>query len=138
MSVIRFDVNSYNAVINNWKNNTRRRAKGNVLRMTKSEIPSPKPLAQNLGSVARKDSGEIFMVGFQFPRHGVFVHKGVGRGYPMQGGKVVRTAKGVQTAVRKEKDWLNSEIEKGLPDLADKIVELKADAAVVATRAKIN
>lgn len=137
MSMIKFDVNTYNSVINNWKNNTRRRAKSNVLRMTSSEIPSPKPLADNLKTSTRKDSGEIYSVGFQFPRHGVFVHKGVGRGFEMQGGKVVRTAKGVQTAVRKPKDWLNSEIDKGLPNLADKIVELKADAAVVATRAKI-
>jgi len=137
------DIGKYNSVINNFKNNVRRAGKANIERMSGKStairsVKSGKPLSQNLKSRTRKDFGEIFMIGYQFPRHGVFFHKGVGRGWHMQGGKVVRVAKGQKKADRKPKEWLNPEIDKRLPKLADDLVELKADAAVNATRAKIN
>jgi hypothetical protein len=138
MSEIKYSLEDYNRQIINWKNAVRRRAVSNVLRLTKSEQPNTRPLAPNLKTNTRKDIGAvIYSVGFKFPRHGVFVHKGVGRGWEMVSGKVVRTAKSKMIAPREPKDWLNSEIDSGLEDLADKLVEMKADAVVVATRAKI-
>lgn len=137
------DIGAYNAVLNAFRNNVRRAGKANISRMMghSSAVRSVKagpPLSSNFKSRAKKDFGEINMVGFQFPRHGVFVHKGVGRGWKMQGGKVVRVATGEFRGEREPKDWLNSEIEKRLPKLADDVVELKADAVVNATRIKIN
>lgn len=137
------DIGKYNAVINNFKTNVRRAGKANISSMMhrSSVIRSVKAgplLGQNLTTRVRKDLDEIFMVGFQFPRHGVFIHKGVGRGWQMNGGTVQRVAKSEYRGEREPKDWLNSEIEKRLPKLADEIVELKADAVVNATRMKIN
>ena len=41
-----------------------------------------------------KEFGLANYVGFSFERHGVFVHKGIGRGYQSNGnGLVIRTAK---------------------------------------------
>ena len=95
-------------------------------------------LSQSIQAQTKKDFGEIFMVGFNFPRHGVFFHHGVGRGWKMIGGKVIRTATGPKSADRFPKNWLNIEIDNSISKLADDIVEIKADAAVNATRAKIN
>lgn len=137
------NIGEYNSVINNFKNNVRRAGKSNISRMTGHSkavrsVKAGPPLSQNLKTRVKKDFGEIFMVGFQFPRHGVFVHKGVGRGWEMQGGKVVRVATSEYRGEREPKEWLNPEIDKRLPKLADDIVALKADAVVNATRIKIN
>lgn len=137
------EINEVNSVMNKFRASVRRAGKANIQRMTGGSsvvrsVQAGPELRKNLSTRARKDYGEIFMVGFVFPRHGVFVHKGVGRGWQMQGGKVVRVAKGEYRGEREPKDWLNSEIEKRLPKLADDIVEIKADAVVNATKVKIN
>jgi hypothetical protein len=137
----------FNHVVTWWKNNVRKNAISNVVTMTGkgvtgsySNILSRKTyykLESNITTKTRKDFGEINMVSFQFPRHGVFVHKGVGRGWEMISGKVVRTAKGIQKGTRVPKDWLNSEIDKSVGLLADELVTIKADAVVNAASAKI-
>lgn len=137
------NIGEFNSVVSNFKNNVRRAGKANISKMTghSNAVRSVKagpPLGPNLKSRVKKDFGEISMVGFQFPRHGVFLHKGVGRGWEMQGGKVVRVATSEYRGEREPTDWLNQEIDKRLPKLADTIVELKADAVLNATRMKIN
>jgi hypothetical protein len=142
------DITRFNQAVTWWKNNVRKNAISNVLRMTgKGKAGSfskvltqttELKLAQNIGAKTKKDFGEIFMVGFHFPRHGVFVHKGVGRGWKMVNGKVVRTATGIQKGIRIPKDWLNSEIDKSMSKLADELAGIKADVVINATRAKIN
>ncbi len=138
-----FSVGKYNALLNNFRNNVRRAGRANIMQMTgHSEavrsLKAGPPLSLNIKSLARKDSGEIYMVGFRFPRHGIFISKGVGRGWQMKGGSVVRVAAGEKFADREPKDWLNSEIDKRMPRLADNIVSMKADAVVNVTRIKIN
>lgn len=59
-----------------------------------------KNLGDSIKSVTKKSYGVIDRVTYTFERHGVFVHKGVGRGYEMQGGMVVRTAKSEDPATR--------------------------------------
>lgn len=82
--------------------------------------------------------GVITGESFVFERHGVFVHKGVGRGYKMYGGMVIRTAKSEEGTRRREPyEWFNPVIEQSLPELADKLAEINADAAVNATRMMI-
>lgn len=93
--------------------------------------------------------GNITAVGFKMPRHAIYVHKGVGRGWPagtqsrstgkvMQGlldrGYNPKTAatyaqrlKGKQ---RKPKPWFNPVIDKRLKNLADAMA--KHDADIVA------
>jgi hypothetical protein len=96
------------------------------------------PSITNIKAKVLKTAGEVSGVGFAFPRHGVFVQKGVGRGYQMQAGKVVRVAKSAATGnTRQPVDWFNSIIDSQVPALADKIAGIHADLAVNATNFKI-
>jgi hypothetical protein len=91
-------------------------------------------LVQSIKSNTKKSYGVIEGISFNFERHGVFVHKGVGRGYPISGSKVIKNPSG---KTRKPVEWFNPIIDKYYPQLADKIAEVNADAAVNATRMKI-
>ncbi|MBV5313608.1 MAG: hypothetical protein JZU47_09955 [Prolixibacteraceae bacterium] len=98
-----------------------------------------KKLASSINSKVGKDLGLANYVGFQFERHGVFVHKGVGRGYQSNGlGFVRRTAinppRGQQ---RIAVEWFNPVLDKYLPELADGIAEINADAAVNTIKMRI-
>ena len=101
-------------------------------------------LEDSIRTRTRLTYGAITGLSFVFERHGVFVHKGVGRGYEMQGGMVVRTARedsifsNNQGKVRAAFEWFNPVIEQSLPELADKLAEINADAAVNATRMLIH
>ncbi len=78
-------------------------------------------------------------VSFRFERHGVFLHKGVGRGYQMQGGMVMRTAKNPPKGdTRRPVDWFNHIINARTPQLANDIARVNADAALNAARMRIN
>ncbi len=91
-------------------------------------------LAESINSKTGLTYGVIDRVGFSFERHGVFVHKGVGRKYPITGPEKVKHPSGkVRTAV----EWFNPELEKYIPELADRIAEINADLAVNATRLRI-
>jgi len=94
---------------------------------------SEKKLDQSITGKTKKDFGVVDRITFTFERHGVFVHKGVGRGYQMQGGMVVRTAKSKTTEVRQPAEWFNPVLDQALPELADKLAEINADAVVKAT-----
>lgn len=87
-----------------------------------------------------KEFGLANYVVFSFERHGVFVHKGVGRGYQSNGnGFVTRTAK--NPAAKQERmavEWFFPVLEKYIPELADRIADINADVAVNATRMKIS
>jgi len=141
------DTGKFNKVIIYWKNDVHKKAISNVLRMTGkgkagsySNLKTKKTelkLANAITSQTRKDYGEINMVGFQFPRHGVFVHKGVGRGWKMLSGKVVRTAAGIQKGIRIPKDWMNVEIDNSIAELADELAGIRADTFINSTRLKI-
>ena len=114
-------------------------------------------LLKSLRLNTKKDYGEISILTYKFIRHGVFFHKGVGRGYVMQGGSVVRGQKtdaatkayanakgrsiGPMTLFgstgllkRKPQEWFNPIIETNITTLADLIAEMKADNAVNATK----
>jgi hypothetical protein len=96
-------------------------------------------LAASLASKMGREYGLINYVGFSFERHGVFVHKGVGRGYKMVSGAVVRTAKRKPHPKEREAaEWFNPVVERNVIKLAHDIANNSADAAVNATRMKIN
>ena len=75
------------------------------------------------------DYGEIFRIAIAFRREGIFVHKGVGRGYKMQGGQVVKTSKS-QGFNRQPKPWFNPVIEANIGEL-DQIIHSYIGAAIV-------
>ena len=98
-----------------------------------------KKLANSIDSKIRRDFNLISSVSFQFERHGVFVHKGVGRGYESNGaGFVVRTA--LNPPKKQERvavEWFNPVLDRNIPRLADEIATINTDAAVNATNMRI-
>ncbi len=102
---------------------------------------------RSLVTKARWDYGEIDRLEFSFLRHGVFFHKGVGRGYFIQGGKVVRGYKSKvlrglggrretdggfvvvsRPLMRKSKEWFNPILDKEMNQLIDRIIKFKSEA----------
>lgn len=128
-----FNTEEQNAVIRKWIPKVRSNLKANAKRLvngkTQSFVKRPGrtegKLADSIRSKTRKDHGVIETVTFQFERHGVFVHKGVSRGHPIGN-------------PRQANEWFNPPLDKYLPELADRIAAINTDAAVNATRMKIN
>jgi hypothetical protein len=145
MAFQEIDIEGQNKLVKQWTSKVRRKLKGRLGRFSdgkesmviRSHGQTEKKLQSSLKSQFGKDFGVIERVRFSFERHGVFVHKGVGRGYKMNGGMVTRTAKGPQTAPRKPDEWFNPILEKTLPELANRLAELNADAVINAERMKI-
>lgn len=78
--------------------------------------------------------GAIEGIGFSFERHGVFLQKGVGRGYKMAGNTAIRVTQARTTVPRSETDWFNRLISKHGAKLANGLAEINADIVVNATR----
>ena len=103
-------------------------------------------LMRQLQMKTKKDFGEIDRVIFNFPRHGAFFHKGVGRGHIIVAGRVIRgqrnnTSKhgkntednitrhlNIDPIRRHPKAWFIPVFEQEIPKLADIITRLKADS----------
>ena len=132
-----------NAAVKKWVPKVRRNLKSSALRLTHGKTKSmvtrytrangkrtggtwsEGKLANSIQSKTGKDYGVIELVTFKFERHGVFVHKGV-------------SSKHKKNNPRQASEWFNPTLEKYIPELADRIAEINADAAVNATRMKIN
>lgn len=156
-------------MIRKWSAMVRRKIFGNTLKLRNGKsgtvtrgTSSGKPrvehkLQDNLVYKNRYHYGQIESIGYSFERHGVFVHKGVGRGYIVIGNTVVRGRRPSNAMKKFAKengreaesmilsgpirrhpvDWFNTVIEKNVPELADKVAELNANAAVNAARLRI-
>ena len=61
--------------------------------------------------------GVPYRLGFNFNRYGVFVEKGVGKGYKMVNGVVVKYGKGISMNPRLPNMWFNPTIRALLPEL---------------------
>jgi len=139
-----FNIREQNDAVNRWASMVQRYMRGAAVILQHGKdgtISRPGRTERKLEYSIRKSSrftyGVITGLSFVFERHGVFVHKGVGRGYEMQGNTVVRTAKSDASLVTREREpfeWFNPIIEQSLPELADKLAEINADAVVNATR----
>ena len=136
------DIEAQNLAVTRWASMVQRRmrAEASILSSGKAgTISRPgrteKKLSNSIRTQNRKTYGIITGQSFIFERHGVFVHKGVGRGYQMQGGMVIRTAKSQNPVQQREPfEWFNPVMQQSLPELADKLAEINADAVVNATR----
>lgn len=136
------NIADFNRDIKRWGGKVRRKLRGNVRSLSNEGTGA---LAKSIRASFKKPGGEIEMISYKFPRHGVFFAKGVGRGHVMQGGRVVRGVKSGKTVKliggevnRQPKDWFNSTLEDNIGDLADTVADHKADkAAVEASRMKI-
>jgi hypothetical protein len=91
----------------------------------------------NLGKSIRNtyyyEYGEIFRLGFSFAREGIFVHKGVGKGYVMSGGTVVKISKNPE-GNRISKPWFNPVIDQFIPELGEIIKDYAESAIINSTR----
>lgn len=71
----------------------------------------------------RKEFGETSSIGFQFPRYGIMLEKGVGRGYPIER---VKTNQGILK--RHPAPWFSAPLDDGgLEELADELASLGGD-----------
>jgi len=163
------ELSQFNLMVKRWSAMVRRKLYGSVLRfrngkpgavtrgLERGSGRTEYKLKDNLSYKPGYYYGQIDSVSYRFERHGVFVHKGVGRGYIMSGGVVVRGhkpskelikyAKAQNRAVgntilsgpvrRQPADWFNIIMDKNVPELADKVAKLNADAAVNALRLRI-
>ena len=143
-SEIGFDLVGQNEAIALWTSMVQSRLRSNTAGFVngkESVISRPGRTEMKLTDSIKARTGQKFGVidraTFSFERHGVFVHKGVGKGYQMQGGMVVRTAKGPVTKERKPNEWFNPVLDQSLPELANKLAEINADAVLNATKIMI-
>lgn len=140
------DSAAYNKAILNWGHATRSKL---MYSISKLSMKGKGDLMRSLIVKTRWDYGEIDRIEFSFVRHGVFFHKGVGRGYFMQGGKVVR---GYRSKVvrglgshgeeaggfvvvsgahrRRPKEWFNPILDGNLPTLIQAIIEIRGDLVI--------
>ena len=144
-STATFNIALQNDYIKKWAPKVRRALKSSVRHMANGKETSfvrrkgrqEGRLFQSIKARTSKKMGVIELVSFSFERHGVFVHKGVGKGWELQGGSVVRTATGSMTAPRNSVSWFNPVLEKHIPELANRIALINTNAAVNATKLNI-
>ena len=141
----------YNQRINQWVSLTRGKLKQSIATLS---MKGKGQLVLSLQGTTKKDFGQIESIVFNFNRYGVFFHKGVGRGYVMSGGKVIRgysldskvirkgrgnkNVMSVSGEVKREpKEWFNPTLDREVPRLADMVTEMRADMALDAAIIKI-
>ncbi len=120
-------VDEFNRKVKSWTLRTRSRFKSNAPVGTgkDSTTRAAKKLSMSIHSRTKSKQGPIYKIGFQFERHGVFVHYGVGRGYIRQGGAVVRGSHKNEKVdrttgfKRRPNDWFDVEVRRGMKELAD-------------------
>lgn len=117
----------FNEYIQRWAKHTLMELKDSI---QYREIGETGQLYQSLKARFKKQL-TINRIGFWFRPQGVYIEKGVGRGYNMVGGAVVRTARTRQTLrPRKPNPWFNPTIKDAIPDL-EAIVAKYYDSAVI-------
>jgi len=142
----RLNIEEYNQMVRSWASMVKRKlsssagrfshGKNGMVTRGKGGYSHPEnKLDNSMKHKTHQSFGEIDSVGFQFERHGVFIHKGVGKGYRMQSGMVVKYSSG--SGSRKPEEWFNPILDEYLPELAGKVAEMKADAVFDSEWAKI-
>jgi len=124
------ELEKINVEASNWARESR------VEMQTQLRHLSPKATGRLVKSIqykVGKTFGVANRISFNFLRHGVFVEKGVGRGYPITRVKEVGN---LLKSGRKPKPWFNTTMDKKLPDLAENLQMTITDAAAAAIKIK--
>ncbi len=120
------DESKFNADVQAWNKQNTARLKNELNRLG---IRDTGRLLRSIKGKTKKENGLIFRVTKEILRHGVFIEKGVGRGYPIE--SVKGNARAIQGASgRTARPWFNPVLDKDFPRLADKVGEHMADAAL--------
>lgn len=164
MSDINDQILSYNKDVEDWSKKVSSKTVSRIRSLCKTSNVTAKlfkpgtnqeePLADSFDYKTDKQYGEVDRIGFAFARHGVFVQKGVGRGYVMQNGfvtrgykkKIGRNKHDKRTSFiasggainRKPVDWFNGPLTPDIENLADIVAGHYADRIINATHLKIN
>ena len=130
-----FNPTEYNQKIVAWKSATTNLLKASIASMSsegKGEL-----LRELKGYVNFNEAGDAWEAIWKFPRHGMFWFKGVGKGYTIVDGRIVRAIHRNNALyfidkkfVRQPHDWFNSVFAMQVPKLADIMAGYWADRAV--------
>ena len=133
----------FNRSVTQWGFRTRSLLKSSI---TSLSMKGKGDLVRSLQMKTKKDFGEVDRIIFNFQRHGVFFHKGVGRGYIIISGRVIRgwrkdsskhgsntlknsiQSTSFKPVMRHPKAWFTPVFEQEVPKLADIITKIKADS----------
>lgn len=158
-----------NEIVAKWASMVQKNLRGNTVILAKGkdgsiQRPASKPertekkLENSILSFTKEEFGVKNRVSIKFERHGVFVHKGVGRGYPIKGGMVLKSTQSLSSIMKNKNmslhakinargdigrvkrnpfDWFNSTLDSMLPELANKLAEINADAVFDAAKMMI-
>lgn len=110
-----------NAAIKAWGRQARQEMLGEIAKL--NMVHGKGILRKTLHDTYINGSGIINGVGFRIPRHAVFAHKGVGRGYPIEKTSLGNTL----LRGRQPKPFLNPVLDRLLPQLADEVSEYGGD-----------
>lgn len=111
------EIEQFNGQVKNWNFKNYQGIKDRYL----SLINSPNRSGEGFETLKYRlgyDYGEIDRIAYKFNRYLVFVHKGVGKGRAAGSNKV------------NPKEWLNPVLDENVPELADIVIGLKAEAAL--------
>ena len=134
MTEIIENIESFNKDIVSWGHRTRQTILGKIPKGRHASGAKEEPLARSFRMNTSKTFGEIDRIGFSFSLHGVFLQKGVGRGYiskrnPKTKSTDFRTIPGVIS--RRKLDWFNGPLQSRFENLSDLVAEHKADQAIL-------
>jgi len=130
-----FKPTQYNKQIIAWKSGVTQALKASVSTLTskgKGDL-----LRGIRGYVDFNKQGDPWRMKWKFPVHGMFLFKGVSRGYLLVNDRIIRAVKRGNAVyiidkkfVRQAKDWYNEPIDSRVPQLADIMGSYYADKTV--------
>ena len=119
------DATELNAFVRSWAAGTKKASQAQFTRLNIVHRPNSQSLRPAEGVLtvrAYSKSGLPSKVGVKFPRHMVFVHKGVGKG--------VKAGDSRAGTSRRPKEWFNPVVESRVESLADGLADRAADLMV--------
>lgn len=120
----RFNIEDrYNTAVDEWRRSVVAELKGSMDALGIKHVKtvngkgSKRAARGQVGSRTRKNNNMVSRISFRFPRHLVFVHKGVGKGRPI-------------SKPSGAKEWFNPVVEARMEGLADIVAENVSDLVV--------
>lgn len=125
-------IEALNNEVSSWSRSTRNQL---VQELHRLNIRQTGQLIKRISYRLRKADFQVERISYRFLRYGVFVEKGVGRGYSIERVKATTLLVGGMSGKRRPKRWFNPVMDERIPDLADQVAKHSAD--INAKRLKI-